>query len=345
MLWRLGGVPRALIARLERDRDRLEQLAVAADRALEASPLMQDPAAPLVAPLSLDRALGAALEPAAPAGDVVEPGERRRRRRAVAPSVARAPRASRAAPPAIAVERSARTHGATPPPSLAAARDWLRVRAERAGSAAVLDQPIEIAAATPVADAIAQTAVPAPRPAAIATREPDAPLPALSRLSDLVDELAAGGRIAETGFARRRADRARAPIADTSAPAPSAASRPAPPIAASRPAPPIAASRPAPPIAASRLPLASAPLPPIDGTVDRAALAAPSADAGPPIADAPSPLRRFALLAEAPAPPLPGVAPLVRPPSPPALDDAELADRLDRILRREARRDGLDLDP
>ena len=69
-----------------------------------------------------------------------------------------------------------------------------------------------------------------------------------------------------------------------------------------------------------------------------------------------SPLRRFALLAEAAAPMPPAqveaTAPLgprpvvpLGPPPAAALDDVELADGLLRILRREARRDGIELEP
>jgi len=75
----------------------------------------------------------------------------------------------------------------------------------------------------------------------------------------------------------------------------------------------------------------------------------------PALAESPmTGLRRFAMMAEADAPPAPAQVETTaalgpRGPSVPThalpLDDVELSERITRVIRREARRDGIDLEP
>jgi hypothetical protein len=414
MLWRLGAVPRAILARLERDRDRLVQLAVATDRALAASPLLRDPTTLLTALIGLDRVLdrASARDPAGapaqelgrgdhdggpPGGDATELREPRRGHAAAldAPhergsGVATSPFRSAIPPVARAVVTPARratteSRGRGPAPAVSpdAVRRWLNARAELAGGAAILDQTVDATArATDHATvAAARSGARAPSVsltdltgltsmtsgvddlAATEARASGSALTGLSRLAGLVEKLVPSG---PSGTGRPpvlspfpplsaeelgRVDRISGRISDHTSGHTSerTSSRMSSRTAGRIPSRSIGRDGGASPSA--RPPLAADPA---HDVADRGAghfadrltdhLADLAADAGPPLASAPlSPLRRFALLAEAPTPPAPGIPPAPR--TPPVLDDAELAERIDRILRREARRDGLDLDP
>jgi hypothetical protein len=355
-LWALGARPRIAIERLERGRDALERLAGGGDAALAAPPLFADAAAPLVAPIGLDRVLAGAVdrarEAAATRDEIGEPvhrsavasapaaAARLRSVAAIAPLRSMAPprsTRSRSVAAATTDDAPAAAHVPPPPPidrdraalvvpdragDRAAARAWLAARAARAGTAETIDRTVVTA---PAVIAVPLPAASAPRrargPGGIALdASPAGELAAPSPLASPIDPAAAiAGLVDRVGrssphSARREPigaiDRAGAIGAIDRGGAIGAIDHRGASVAS-----PAARAEPLAPAPAA-LPLASAPL---------------------------APLRRFAVLAEATAPPAPGEPPPTRPPPP--LDDAELAERLDRILRREARRDGLDLDP
>jgi hypothetical protein len=303
-----------------------QALTASTDRLLQPAAATETGSPPRAAPVARER--GAASEKPdeprmAPGAAAIEPPGARRSSAAVA---TREPRARLRTPwsedPAIArlarpvtEPRGDGERARGPQLDRQAARAWLAERADRTGSREVLARPLT--AGVPGDDG---AAVRLPDGAIAAPREP------MAETATALDALLA--RVAP----RREAGPGAAAAGDGER----APARVAPALPAVLPPAVLPAARPV----TARLDGA------VVADVERAA---GPALAAPPLASA-SPLRRFALLAEAqepPAPATPVAAPGARPVTPTSrpLDDADLADRIDRLLRREARREGLDLDP
>jgi hypothetical protein len=367
-LWKLGGVPQRILTALEwagTSADSLVGWEVPSELIAHAG--IDELTAPLEPPASLARAVSSSNASHAPARDLEGATVEWTARAPAAVTPNTTTLAASAVPqPSLQLRAGvARAPAARAQATVAEARAWLSAKAARAGAGGVLDRPLAITAAdghslaqatfeprSPYLPAAAAALAPRSDPAGASTMTERlaAVLARIATLSARAHRPAGSPRDPSTPFA---SNTPRAPVSDalTVSPLRSTGAADEHPTPMLRNPMPIASSR----LAAARsAPITSA-APHFETHVS--ALASPGAPAEPPLAEPPStPLRRFAMLAEAAAPPAPGQVEGSMPLGPrhperaaslptPALDDVELAERLTRVLRREARRDGIDLDP